>query len=98
LLFLFKYASVFAFVSMQHSGRSATSLSVASKKRLNRAANLIDSLVQADQCFTTEEGAYKFQQACAANVLIEDRFFTQPFVGKTVSAIYESVMHLPYSM
>ena len=57
----------------------------AKTSKTRRARDLILSLVEEEQCYTSETGARAFGDACAANVLIEDRFYPQPFVGKTVS-------------
>ncbi len=47
------------------------------------ARDLIQSLVETKECFTTEEGAREFGEACALNVVYEDCFEPQPIVGKT---------------
>lgn len=52
--------------------------------RRTRARDLIHSLVQEEQCFTTESGAVAFVNACAINVLYEDCYEPQPLVGRTV--------------
>jgi hypothetical protein len=55
---------------------------------LRRARDLVLSLVQDEKCYTTESGAAAFAQVCAANVIIEDCFFPQPFNGKTEATQY----------
>ena len=47
------------------------------------ARDLIKTLVEEEECFTTEEGARAFGDACSTNVVYEDCFEPQPFVGKT---------------
>lgn len=48
-----------------------------------RARELIKSLVEEENCFTSETGASRFAEACAANIVYEDCFMPQPIVGKT---------------
>jgi len=55
------------------------------QQRQTRARDLILSLVHEEQCFTTESGAVGFANSCAINVLYEDCYEPQPFVGRTVS-------------
>lgn len=50
------------------------------------ARDLVQSLVEEDDCFTTESGAQAFADACATNVLYEDCYEAQPFVGRTAVA------------
>jgi hypothetical protein len=59
-------------------------------ERSCRARDLILSLVEEDQCFTSETGARKFGDVCAVNIVYEDRFESQPKVGKTVRRLLES--------
>ena len=47
------------------------------------ARDLMTFLVQDEQCFTTDQGARAFGDKCATNVVYEDCFEPQPFVGKT---------------
>jgi hypothetical protein len=49
-----------------------------------RARDLILSLVEEDQCFTSDTGARAFGDVCAVDIVYEDRFEPQPKVGKTV--------------
>jgi len=97
------FIAVDAFVSSQSSFRhpartlleanpSSDTVSKNTKtSKSRRARDLILSLVEEEQCYTSELAAKVFGEACAANVVIEDRFYPQPFVGKTVSEPY---MHL----
>jgi len=63
-------------------GRSLSrALSLGSSTR--RAQELITSLVQEEKCFSTNNGANAFGEACAFNVVYEDCFEAQPVVGKT---------------
>jgi hypothetical protein len=43
---------------------------------------LIKSLVEDEECFTSEMGAQTFIEACATNILFEDCYEPQPFVGR----------------
>jgi hypothetical protein len=70
--------------------------------RTCRARDLILSLVEEDQCFTTETGARAFGDACAIDIVYEDRFEPQPMVRKTVrtetyigTLLYESFKSIP---
>jgi hypothetical protein len=49
------------------------------------AQELVTSLVQEEQCYSTVDGAIAFGEACAFNVVYEDCFEAQPVAGKTVS-------------
>jgi hypothetical protein len=68
----------------QPSLRLHATPSTASSSRMCRARDLIQSLIQDENCYTTEAGARAFGEACAINVIYEDRFEPQPFVGKAV--------------
>jgi hypothetical protein len=57
----------------------------ASVSRFCKARELIKSLVEEEKCFSTEAGAMTFGEYCAVNVVYEDCFEPQPFVGKIVS-------------
>lgn len=48
-----------------------------------RAQELIKTLVIDEKCFSTEQGAIAFGEACSFNVVYEDCFQPQPIVGKT---------------
>jgi hypothetical protein len=62
--------------------------SVESKKGgIRMARDLILSLVEEEQCFTTETGARSFGDACSINIVYEDCYEPQPIVGKTVSIL-----------
>jgi hypothetical protein len=62
-------------------------------ERSCRARDLILSLVEEDQCFTSETGARAFGDVCAVNIVYEDRFESQPKVGKTVRRLLDSRMN-----
>jgi hypothetical protein len=51
------------------------------------AQELVTSLVQEEQCYSTVDGAIAFGEACAFNVVYEDCFEAQPVLGKTVSSM-----------
>jgi hypothetical protein len=63
----------------------AASGSIGSGKT-RRARDLVQSLVEEESCFSSEQGARAFGEVCAINVVYEDRFKPQPFVGKKVSS------------
>ena len=50
-----------------------------------RARDLIVSLVEDEECYSSEAGALQFGEFCALNVVYEDRFEPQPIVGRDVS-------------
>lgn len=50
---------------------------------LRKALELVKSLVIDKKCFSTEEGARAFGEACNFNIVYEDCFEPQPVVGKT---------------
>ena len=52
-----------------------------------KARELVRSLVEDEKCFSTEEGALKFSQACASDIIFEDCYEPNPISGKTVSRI-----------
>lgn len=49
---------------------------------MRRARDLVRSLVEEDQCYTTKEGVRSFRDVCATNIVYEDRFMPQPIVGR----------------
>lgn len=55
---------------------------------LRRARDLVKFLVEEESCFTAESAIQSFVDACATNVVIEDRFYAQPFNGKTGANAY----------
>jgi hypothetical protein len=52
--------------------------------RTCRARDLVKSLVEEDECFSTESGAYAFGEVCAPDIVYEDRFEPQPILGRAV--------------
>ncbi len=50
----------------------------------SRARDLIQSLFEEHDCFSTEAGVRAFGDVCAYNVVYEDRFEAQPLQGKSV--------------
>ena len=53
-----------------------------SSSRFCKARELITSLVEEEQCFSTEAGAREFGDVCALNIVYEDCFEPQPMVGR----------------
>ena len=70
-------------VALLECSTSFTSLHATQTNRICRARDLIKSLVEEEECFTTEMGARAFHDVCAVNVVYEDRFCPQPFNGKS---------------
>lgn len=50
------------------------------------ARDLMRSLVEDENCYTTETGAQAFADACATNIVYEDCYEPQPFVGRMAVA------------
>ena len=50
------------------------------------AQSLLSSLINDENCFTTLEGAQKFADSCAVNVVYEDCYEPQPLVGRNAVA------------
>jgi SnoaL-like domain len=59
-----------------------TKINSASTGRLCKARELIKELVEVEKCFATIDGAVAFGEACATNIVYEDCFEPQPFVGR----------------
>ena len=58
-----------------------------------KARDLVQSLVEDEKCFSTEAGAIAFGKNCAKDVVYEDCFESEPFIGKTVSRRNERSMY-----
>lgn len=52
------------------------------------ASSIMTTLINDEKCFTTTSGAQTFIESCAANIVIEDTFHPQPFVGRASVAQY----------
>ena len=59
--------------------------------RFCKARELVKSLVEEEKCFSTEAGAREFGEVCAINIVYEDCFEPQPFVGKSVRGKFSNV-------
>lgn len=55
---------------------------------LRRARDLVKYIVEEEECYSKETNVPKFVDACAPNVIIEDRFYPQPFNGKVGAEEY----------
>ena len=55
-----------------------------SSSRFCKAKELVKELLEEERCFATDSGALAFGEACAVNVVYEDCFEPQPFVGRAV--------------
>ena len=53
--------------------------------RSTPARDIMKSLVDEKKCFSTEDGAKSFGASCADDVVYEDLFEPEPFVGVDVS-------------
>ena len=51
------------------------------RKKFRMAQNLISQLINEDKCFTTIDGAQKFADSCAINIVYEDCYEPQPAVA-----------------
>jgi hypothetical protein len=56
------------------------------KTKFLMAQSLLLSLVNDEECFTTLDGAQKFADSCALNVIYEDCYEPQPMVGRSAVA------------
>lgn len=56
------------------------------RKKFRMAQNLISQLINEDKCFTTIDGAQKFADSCAINIVYEDCYEPQPIVGRAAVA------------
>ena len=86
-LFFVSLADAFCIVSVHPRDRTSSLALQAvfgGQAKTRKARDLIQSLVQEQECFSSQQGAEAFGEACAVNVVYEDRFEPQPFVGKTV--------------
>ena len=63
-----------------------TILETKPKKKFLMAQSLLSSLINDENCFTTLEGAQKFADSCAVNVVYEDCYEPQPLVGRNAVA------------
>lgn len=66
-----------------NSNSSGSSSISSSSSSIRRAQELVKTLVVDEQCFSTEQGALAFADACSFNVVYEDCFQPQPITGKT---------------
>jgi len=74
--------SIFDDLFSSFNGGNPTS----ARSKRTAARDLIRSLVEESECYTTETGAQEFANACATNVVYEDCFEPQPFVGRIAVA------------
>eukprot|EP00591_Stephanopyxis_turris_P010643 CAMPEP_0195529174 /NCGR_PEP_ID=MMETSP0794_2-20130614/31624_1 /TAXON_ID=515487 /ORGANISM="Stephanopyxis turris, Strain CCMP 815" /LENGTH=340 /DNA_ID=CAMNT_0040660439 /DNA_START=137 /DNA_END=1159 /DNA_ORIENTATION=- len=66
----------------KNDNNQQSSLTSSSKTRKTVAMDIVTKLVVEEECYTTENGAIAFGNSCAENVVYEDRFEKEPFVGK----------------
>ena len=62
-------------------------ISIVGKKE-TKARDLVTKLIREDKCFSNDDGAKAFGEACAIDVLYEDCFESKPFVGREVCAVF----------
>jgi hypothetical protein len=77
-------ASSFFRLQAETAGTVGATTPTPAASRFCKARELVKSLVEEDKCFSTEEGAICFGDVCASNVVYEDCYEPQPFVGRTV--------------
>lgn len=63
----------------------------AASSRFCKAKELIKDLLEEQGCFSTDAGALAFGEACALNIVYEDCFEPQPFVGRAVRVLSVSL-------
>lgn len=63
-------------------GDTITSEATVTSTKTKFAMELIQELVRDDKCFSNAEGANKFADVCAMDVVYEDCFEPQPFTGR----------------
>jgi len=63
-------------------GQSQSSASPLAGLRKTAAKDLMQSLVEQENCFTTKEGAKSFVESCSDDVIYEDTFVGAPLEGK----------------
>lgn len=82
-LLTMKYLHALLLLSLSQTARSIAFFQN-SKKTTPKfsASNLISSLITDEKCFTTETGAKTFVDSCATNIVYEDCYHPQPFVGR----------------
>lgn len=76
----------FSSTPVRHRHQSLVALNAAAPTTTTNARaarDLMKSLVEEEECYTTAEGARAFGDACATNVVFEDCFEPQPIVGRT---------------
>jgi len=76
----------FSHFVLQESNNDRISSSPTTSSGRRAARDLIRNLVDNQEYFTTEKGAKAFADACATNVLYEDCYEPQPFVGRIAVA------------
>lgn len=61
-----------------------------------RARDLVKDFVEEMKCFSSVNGAKAFSEACSSNVVYEDTFEKEPFVGRKVCSriVKESLCHI----
>ena len=70
------------------SATKRLSATAAKTSGLRRARDLVKFLVEEEKCYSSENSIQPFVDACAPNVVIADRFYPQPFNGKTGADAY----------
>lgn len=76
-----------------HSSRPRPSLVLLreGKGDFRAARELIRSVVDEAQCFSTEEGVQAFAEVCSTNVIFDDCELLGPVAGKSVRKVFSLV-------
>jgi hypothetical protein len=82
LLILWSAATAGAFLAAKPNREYSQRSTTLSATRFRKAQSLVQSLVVESNCYSTATGAREFADACAINVVYEDRFQPQPVVGR----------------
>ncbi|KAI2506556.1 hypothetical protein MHU86_7871 [Fragilaria crotonensis] len=67
---------------VQNQDVKPTTTGSSTNSGIRRAQELVKTLIE-EECFSTEQGARAFADACSFNVIYEDCFQPQPITGKT---------------
>ena len=75
-----------SFLSKLTNNNNNVSNTNGGRKKFRMAQNLISQLINEDKCFTTIDGAQKFADSCAVDIVYEDCYEPQPIVGRAAVA------------
>ena len=75
-----------SFLGMFNNNESSPTNNKIKGGKFLMAQSLLLSLINDDKCFTTIEGAQKFAESCAVDIVYEDCYEPQPIVGRAAVA------------